>query len=280
MTVVARARQPLRRDWPALRTGSRLQDVEEREAHRLLDLQITLQLDVSTRPEVVQVGPLLGEQAIPAGQPRGRKRSHNLVLDRRPRTQARPAVGDEFDDAQLFTRLQPRGDGHTGDIGGTYRLDDHLGWPLDAVVHRHPDAQAADPSVMDQEPESALCLVHFALERGRERGAHPRVLALVRQVLVGDQLRLHNDPHWSVNGLDLVADRHDGPLGERHHAHGRYLDRAPRRGGPADTAPQHTVAEVELPLVIVKLAVANVKGFVVNEDSQEFAVGHVDARLA
>src|SRR5207344_3032401 len=74
VAIVAGARQPFRRDWPALRTSSRLQDVEECEAYRLLDLRVALQLDVCTRPEVVQVGALLGEQAFPASQPRGGQR--------------------------------------------------------------------------------------------------------------------------------------------------------------------------------------------------------------
>src|SRR5260221_10584821 len=68
VTVVAGTRQPFCWDWPSLHTSSRLQDVEEGEAYRLLDLRVALQLDVCTPPEVVQVGTLLGEQALPAGQ--------------------------------------------------------------------------------------------------------------------------------------------------------------------------------------------------------------------
>ena len=69
--VVAWACQPFGRDRAPLRTRSRLQHVEEREACRLLDLWITLQLDIRTRPEVVQVGTLLSQQVLPAGQARG-----------------------------------------------------------------------------------------------------------------------------------------------------------------------------------------------------------------
>ncbi len=141
-------------------------------------------------------------------------------MDGRPRTQARPAVGDELDDAQPLAGLQPSGDGHTGDIGDAFGRDDHLGWPLDAVVHRCSDAQAADPGVMDQKPTVALRQVLLTLERGLKRGAHPGVLTLGRKRLVGDQLRLHYDTHWSIQRLDLVADGRDGPLGERHQAHG------------------------------------------------------------
>src|SRR6202043_2488756 len=61
VTVVARACQPFGRDGSTLRTRSRLQHVEEGEAHRLLDLWVALQLNVCIRPEVVQVGSLLGK---------------------------------------------------------------------------------------------------------------------------------------------------------------------------------------------------------------------------
>src|SRR5437588_11689584 len=68
MAIVAWTRQPFGCYGPTLRTSSGLQDVEESEAHRLLDLRVALQLDVGIGPEVIQVGPLLGEQAIPASQ--------------------------------------------------------------------------------------------------------------------------------------------------------------------------------------------------------------------
>jgi hypothetical protein len=38
--------------------------VEQPEAHRLLDLGVAVQLDVGAVPELVQVGPLFGQQAI------------------------------------------------------------------------------------------------------------------------------------------------------------------------------------------------------------------------
>ena len=59
----------------------------------------------------------------------------------------------------------------------------------------------------------------LGLQRGLKGGAHAGVLTLGRQRLVGDQLRLHHDPQRGVKGLDLVADRRDSPLGERHHAY-------------------------------------------------------------
>src|SRR6266699_3875320 len=279
VAVVAGTRQSFRWNGAPFPTRPRLQDVEERETYRLLDLGIALQFDVCTRPDVVQVGPLLGEQALPAGQARGRQCGPDLIVDGRPRTQTRPAVGNELDDAQPLARLQPRGGGHTGDIGDTFGRDDRLGWPLDAVVHRHPDAQAADPGMMDQEPAGALRQVLLTLERGLKSGAHPGILTLRRERLVCDQLRLHYDTHWSIQRLDLVANGRDGPLGERHQAHGRDLDHASRRGGPANAAAEYPTAKVEFPLVVPDFAIANVKGLVVDEQADEFAVGDIDGRL-
>src|SRR5450755_1267171 len=117
MGVVAGAGQPFGRNWAACRTCSRLQNVEEREAYRLLDLRIALYLDVRTCPEAVHVGPLLRDQTFPTGQARGGERGHDLIEERGARAQARPAIGDELDDAQPLARLQPSSDGDAHDIG-------------------------------------------------------------------------------------------------------------------------------------------------------------------
>ena len=58
--VVARARQALCWDRAALASGARLERVEEREAHRLLELGVAFQLDVGALPEIVQVVALAG----------------------------------------------------------------------------------------------------------------------------------------------------------------------------------------------------------------------------
>jgi hypothetical protein len=55
-------------------------------------------------------------------------------------------------------------------------------------------------------------LVH---ERLLERGRHPRVALAHREVLVGHQLRLHDDPGLVVDRLHLEAERDHGTLGER-----------------------------------------------------------------
>ena len=68
--VVAGAGQALGGDRAPLGPGARLEDVEEREPHRLLELGVAFDLDVGALPEVVEVRALLGEQPVPAARVR------------------------------------------------------------------------------------------------------------------------------------------------------------------------------------------------------------------
>jgi hypothetical protein len=78
--VVAGAGQPLRRDGAHLGAGARLQDLEQREPHRLLDLRVAGDLHVGAGPEGVEEGPLLGEQLIPSGEPGQRHGGRDLIV--------------------------------------------------------------------------------------------------------------------------------------------------------------------------------------------------------
>jgi hypothetical protein len=64
--VVAGPGQPFGRDRLGLGAGAGLQDVEQREADRLLHLGVPVYLDVGAVPEVAKVGALLGEQPVSA----------------------------------------------------------------------------------------------------------------------------------------------------------------------------------------------------------------------
>ena len=107
--VVPGAGQPLRRDRPVLAAGAGLQDVEQREAHGLLDLGIPVHLHVGAGPEVVKVGALIGEQPVPADLPGRAERRPHLVTYRRQRTYLRPAIRHELDNAQPLPWLQGGG---------------------------------------------------------------------------------------------------------------------------------------------------------------------------
>src|SRR5205823_3135134 len=92
MPVIPRPRQALRGDRALLRARAGLKRVEEREAKRLLQLEVAVELDVGAIPEVIEVGALLLKEPLPAGVPRLRQRGAHLVAQGRHRALARPAV--------------------------------------------------------------------------------------------------------------------------------------------------------------------------------------------
>ena len=66
MPVVAAAGQPLGGYRALFGTGGGLDDLEEREPHRLLQLVVAVDLDVGAIPDVVEIVALLAAQAVPA----------------------------------------------------------------------------------------------------------------------------------------------------------------------------------------------------------------------
>ncbi len=82
--VVARAGQPLGRDGPSLGPGPGLEDLEQGEPHCLLHLRVAVDLHQSALPEVVEVGPLLGHEAVPAGVVGGGQGGGHLVAEGLP----------------------------------------------------------------------------------------------------------------------------------------------------------------------------------------------------
>ena len=280
MAVVARAGQPLAGDRALLGPGRRLQDVEQPEAHGLLDLGVALQLDVGAGPEVVEVGALLGQQAVPARQPRRGQRRHHLVVDRGPGALARPAVGQVLDDPQLLARLQPGGDRQPADVVGAPDVQVGVLGPVDLVAHAGGHAQPALPGVVDHQRLGARGGVLLVDQRPLEDRGRAGVGAEVGHVLVGHQLGLQDDAQRAVDRLDLVLDGRDGPLGERHEARRPQPDAVARRRVPLDRALERAGPQVEAAPVRVEDAVADVERLVVDQQAEDLAVGHVDDRLA
>ena len=100
MAVVTGPCQAFGGDRAVLGAGPGLKRVEEREAHGLLKLEVALELDVGSIPEIVEVCALGRQEAVPAGVPRLRERRDDLVADCRDAAPARPAVRQELDDAK------------------------------------------------------------------------------------------------------------------------------------------------------------------------------------
>ncbi len=115
--VIPGAGQALGRDRSLLAAGAGLQGVKEREADRLLQLGVALELDIGAGPEVVQIGTLVGQQAVPAPVLGGRPGGGDLILQGGYRPLSRPSVAQQLDDPQ-----GPSG----GKIGCDHEADDVL----------------------------------------------------------------------------------------------------------------------------------------------------------
>ena len=223
VAVVSRPGQALRGNRALLGPGARLEDVVEREADGLLELGVAVQLDVRAGPEVVQVGALALDEAVPARVLGHGDRGGDLVADRGQRTLARPAVGEELHDSQALARREVGGDAQASDVGEALSLEDRGVRALDHVVHRCGHAQLALLGRVDEDDSGVVVAVPLRLERGLEHGGDPRILRARGHRLVRDQLRLDGDPQLRVRGLHLVEDRghrtvHEGDEPRRGHA--------------------------------------------------------------
>ena len=253
--------------------------MEEGEAHRLLELVVAVDLDVGALPEVVEVGALVVEEAVEPGAPRGRERGVDLVADRDHRALARPPVGQVLGQRQRLAVADLGADGHAREVVEALVLGDRALGPVDLVVHRAAIRRRWPRAVHEHGAQlvGAVRLRHEGEAQDRRRA---RVRAADRHVLVGDELRLHDDPRLAVERLHLVADRGHRAVHEGHQAHRAHLDLAPRRRAPVDLAAQHAGAQVERAAVRDQRAVAHVEGLVVDQQADELAVGDVDDGLA
>ena len=81
VSVIPWVGQALRRDRSPLSPRPGLQNVEQRETHRLLQFRVSVELDVRVGPEIVQVGSLFGQHPVPAGLQRRGQRGPGLGAD-------------------------------------------------------------------------------------------------------------------------------------------------------------------------------------------------------
>ncbi len=203
--------------------------MEQGETDGLLYLGITVDLDVRAGPEIVKIGPLLGEQPLPASLAGGGQRGRGLVAQRWQGALLRPSIGNELDEPQLLTRSKQRGDGHA--TGVSVALGGHPRGrpPVNRMIHSSGDPDSAVPRPVHQLGVRTMAAVPLRHQRRLQRHGGPRVHGLCRQLLVGDQLGLHNQPGRGIQRLDLVADRRHGPLDKGDQPHRRHADRLARR---------------------------------------------------
>jgi hypothetical protein len=121
VAVVAVAGQALARNTAPLGAGGAREHVEQREADRLLELRVALDLDVGAFPEVIEVGALLCQQHLPASLLGGTQRGGHLIAQRGQRALLRPAIGDVLDHVELLAGLQHVGEHVPRDVGRRLR---------------------------------------------------------------------------------------------------------------------------------------------------------------
>ena len=283
MAVVARAREPLGGDGPALGPGAGLEEVEHAEAHRVLDLGVAVDLHVGPVPELVEVLPLIGLQAVPSGVASRGDGGGDLVAEGLAGSPRRPAVAEVLDDAQALTRGEHGGDREAGDVRRGVAGHPGRVRPVHLVVHRRGHQELAALGAVDEHRTRAVAVAVVGLghEGGLEGLGHPGVAAVhPGHRLVGHQLGLHDDPGLLAHRLDLVVDRGGGPVGEGDQPGAAHADALARGRHPLDLPGEGAGAQVEHPLVGDEGAVADVEGLVVDQQPDELAVGHVDQGLA
>ena len=171
--VVPGAGEALRADRALLGPRAGLQRVEEREANRLLQLGVALELDIGAPPEIVQIGALGLEQPIPAGVPRFGERSDGGIPDGRERAPAGGAVGQELDHAQPFSRGEVGGDRHPADVGGALDRRLLVVGAFHEVIHRGRETQLAGSRRVDENHAIRVGGVLLGLQR-RSPAPRPR----------------------------------------------------------------------------------------------------------
>ena len=279
VAVVAGAGEAFRPDRALLGAGAGLERVEEREADRLLQLEVAVQLDVGALPEVVQIGALRLEQALPARVPRLGERGDGQVSDGRQGPLARGTVRQELDDLQALSGSEISGDRDSAHVGRGLGRGLRVVGPVNEVIHRGGQAQLAQPGRVHEDDPVLVGRVLLGLQRRVQRRGCARVRGSGRRRLIGDELGLDHHAHRPVQGLDLEQDRRGGALGERDESRRPHANSVAGGRHPFDGAAEDAVPKVELALVQAELAVADVEGLVIDEQADDLAVGDVHERL-
>ena len=124
MAVVAGAGEALCRDGPFLGTSGRLEGLEEAEADGLLQRGVTVDLDVGSRPEVVQVLPLGLLQSLEPPRQRCLQTAVHLIAQPLHRLPRGPVIGKELDQPQRTSRRKRRREGEAAQV--RLALDERL----------------------------------------------------------------------------------------------------------------------------------------------------------
>ena len=115
---------------------------------------------------------------------------------------------------------------------------------------------------------------------GPQRGRDARVALAVGQRFVGHELGLHNHPNFPIERLDLVQNRGDSAMSERHQTGRGNANRSPGWRRPLHVSAEDPRAEIQHPFVATELAVPNVKRLILDQQANDLAVGRIDHGLS
>jgi hypothetical protein len=133
---------------------------------------------------------------------------------------------------------------------------------------------------VDEARRDAAGEVLLALEGRLDGVAGARVVADREQLLVGDELRLHDQLDAPVERLHLVQDPDGRAMGEGDEPHRGHAHGVPRGRAPLHLPRERAGAQIEQAVVRAEVAVAHVEGLVLHEQAHQLAVRDVDERLA
>lgn len=253
--------------------------MEQGESDGLLKFVVAVDLDIGPRPEVPQVVPLFLHQAVPACAARRRERRFDLVSHCGKRPRARPAVGDQLLDPQFLAGSQSGGDGQACDVRSALAAGSRPGGSVDGVVGRGRHAELAHASGVHQQETVAHRAVLLGLEGRLQDCRCAGITRDRRKLFVGDEFRLDDDAHRGVDGLHLVGDGRDRTLGEGDQPGGVHTHGGAGGRSPFAVAEQQAGPQVQCALVAVEPAVAQIEGFVADQQPEHLAVRDVDRRL-
>ena len=237
VAVVARARQALGGDRSLLGAGSGLERVEEPEPHGQLKLGVAVDLDVRAAPEIVEVGALSVDEALPPGVPCLSQRPHDLVAERRVRTPRGPGIGDELDDAQTLPGRKVGCDRHTCVIPEALHRGVRPGRPVDDVIHSRRQPELAVARRVGKDCANVVLEGLVGQQRRLERGSGAWIGGAGRRGLVRHETGLHDHAQRSLERLDLVEDGGHGSLHEGDEPRGGHSHRGAGRRPPLHAAP-------------------------------------------
>ena len=290
VAVVPPAAEPLGGNPGPLRAPGRLGQLEQVPADGLLERDGVVSgrdLHVGPVPERVEVLPLGPAQPLVAALHDPVERPVAATDQLRGRHAAGGLVGHELVDPDGFTGTGLGGDGEGRQVVVDLHVDVVQAGGLHDVVDAHPERHLRVRRLVAERDAGARRLGQTPLEHPvAEDPPQPRIgdgagrhLVLGRRVLPVEDLGVDHDRGVVVDG-DLVADRGDVAVLERHEPLGAHVDVLAGRGRPQDVPAQRAGPHVQDPLVAGEACRGQVERLVVDVELQDGGVGDVDEGLA